>query len=132
MLDKYNNSWNTTKRVLIINLIFSMLVLFLEFMIITSIIKLEYEVNAIELSIKKVLGHSVLAKNRKIILITLITTLLSIGAAIITAILLNLEQVYYLASGGIAILVLELAVISFYIRRIEKIKLQKILKGGNV
>ena len=132
VLDKYNNSWNTAKRVLIINLIFSMLVLFLEFMIITSIIKLEYEVNAIELSIKKVLGHSVLAKNRKIILITLITTLLSIGAAIITAILLNLEQVYYLASGGIAILVLELAVISFYIRRIEKIKLQKILKGGNV
>lgn len=75
VLDKYNHSWNVAKRVLIINFIFSMLVLFLEFIIITLIIKLEYEVNAIELSIKKVLGHSMLAKNSKIILMTLITTL---------------------------------------------------------
>lgn len=132
VLDKYNNSWFIAKRLLLINLFFSILVLILEFIIITSIIKLEYEVNAIELSIKKVLGHSIFEKNKKIILMTLITTILSIGASVATAILLKLDQIYYLSAGGVVILVLELFVMSFYIRRIENIKIQKILKGGNI
>ncbi|MWC27096.1 DUF1430 domain-containing protein [Paenibacillus sp. MMS18-CY102] len=132
VLDYFNKGWNAAKRILYMNLIFSMLVLFLEFIIISSIIKLEYEVNAIELSIKKVLGYSVCAKNRKIILMTIITTILSIISAVIAALLSGLHDVQYLAAGGIVILVLELAVIGFRIRRIENVMIQKILKGGGL
>ncbi|MEM5606765.1 hypothetical protein AAHB51_30345 [Bacillus cereus] len=56
VLDNFNNKWNTAKRVLYINIVFSLLILFLECIIITAIIKLEYEVNAIELALKKYLG----------------------------------------------------------------------------
>jgi hypothetical protein len=132
VLDSYNKSWNIAKRILYMNFIFSLLVLFLEFIIITSIIRLEYEVNAIELSIKKILGHSILEKNRKIILMTSITTIVSIGSTVVAAILLGLDKVYYLTAAGIVILLLELFVITFYIRRIENVKVQKILKGGSV
>ncbi|MNW45228.1 hypothetical protein D3C74_224870 [compost metagenome] len=132
VLQKYNESWNIAKRTLYINCVFSILVLFLEFMIITSIIKLEYEVNAVELSVKKVLGHSVWEKNRKIILMTLITTLFSIGIAITTSLLLKLNSAVYLSLGGLIILVSEMIVIFLYIRKIEKLKIQNILKGGNI
>lgn len=132
VLENYNNKWTSAKRVLYINFIFSVLVLVLEFIIISSILKMEYEVNAIELSIKKVLGHSMLEKNRKIILMTVITTTLSILSAVIVAIMMNLEKVYYLALGGIIIVVLELSVTWFYIQKIESAKIQKILKGGNI
>ncbi|MDF2648576.1 MAG: putative rane protein [Paenibacillus sp.] len=130
--DNYNAKWTIAQRVLYMNFIFSILVLLLEFIIISSIIKLEYEVNAIELSIKKVMGHSMLAKNSKIIGMTVITTLLSILGAVIVAVLLKLDGVTYLAAGGMVILLLELCVITVYIFKIENAKIQKILKGGNI
>lgn len=132
VLENYRNKWIAAKRVLYINFIFSILVLFLEFIIISSIIKMEYDVNAIELSIKKVLGYSMLEKNKKIILMTVITTILSILSSVVVAIIMNFEEIYYLAIGGIIILSLELSVIWFYIRKIENAKIQKILKGGNI
>lgn len=48
-LQKYNESWTTAKQLLYINTIFTVLVLLLEGLIITSIIKLEYQVNALVL-----------------------------------------------------------------------------------
>ncbi|MGG4142390.1 hypothetical protein ABEW34_04595 [Paenibacillus algorifonticola] len=132
VFDKFTQSWNIAKRILIMNFIFSMLVLFLEFIIISSIIKLEYDVNAVELSVKKVLGHSIWEKNRKIMLMTLITTVVSIALAAATAILIGVEKVYYLTFGGVAILALELIVIFLFIRRLENAKIQKILRGGSL
>lgn len=132
VLEKYNESWDIAKRILYINSVFSLLVLFLEFIIIASIIRLEYEVNAIELSIKKVLGYSIWEKNRKIILITVVTTLLSIGMALAIAMVLGIESAGYLVLGGMIILTVELLIIFLYIHKIERLKIQKILKGGNV
>ena len=132
VLEKYENSWIIAKRILYINLVFSILVLLLELIIINSIIRLEYEVNAIELSIKKVMGYSVLEKNWKIIMMTVITTISSILIAIIGARIMQIQEVYYIAFGGSIILILELFIIVFYINRIENSKIQKILKGGNL
>ncbi|MBB3907805.1 hypothetical protein [Anoxybacteroides rupiense] len=132
VFENYKNKWVMAKRVLYMNSIFSLLVLLLEWIIISSIIKLEYEVNAIELSIKKVLGHSIFEKNRKIVLMTAVTTLLSIISAVWVAYALGLSDVYYLVVGGVVIIVLELLVIVFYICKIENAKISKILKGGNI
>ncbi|HAK42010.1 MAG TPA: hypothetical protein DCM59_03925 [Clostridium sp.] len=132
VLEKYENMWIVAKRVLYINLVFSVLVLLLEIIIINSIIILEYKVNAIELSIKKVLGYSILQKNRKIIMMTVITTISSILIAIIVNIIMETQIGHYLALGGLIILILEVSVITFNINRIEKSNIQKILKGGNL
>jgi len=132
VLEKYENMWIVAKRALYINLVFSVLVLLLEIIIINSIIILEYKVNAIELSIKKVLGYSILQKNRKIIMMTVITTISSTLIAIIVNIIMKTQIGHYLALGGLIILILELSVITFNINRIEKSKIQKILKGGNL
>lgn len=132
VLEKYENMWIIAKRVLYINLIFSALVLLLEIIIINSIVMLEYKVNAIELSIKKILGYSILQKNRKIILMTVITTIASILTAIIVNIIMKTHVGKYLALGGLIILILELSTIIFYINRIEKSNIQKILKGGSL
>lgn len=132
VLEKYENMWIVAKRVLYINLVFSVLVLLLEIIIINSIIILEYKVNSIELSIKKVLGYSILQKNRKIIMMTVITTISSMLISIIVNIIMKTQIGHYLALGGLIILILEVSVITFNINRIEKSNIQKILKGGNL
>ncbi len=132
VLDKYENSWRLARRILVINFVFSMLVLFLEMIIIGSIIKLEYEVHAIELSIKKVFGYGKLEKHKRIVWLTLLTTLLATLSSVIVAVFAKLDGAFVLAVGGVMILALELAVILYYIHQIEKARIQKILKGGNI
>jgi len=132
VMEKFEHNWKLIKRILIMNFIFSILVLLLEGMIIHTIIKLEYEVNAIEHALKKVFGYSLFQKNRKMILITFVTSLLSIITAATCAIVLNLGSIGYMIVGGIIILILELLLISFNIRRVENAKIQTILKGGNI
>lgn len=132
VLDNYSKNWVIAKQILYMNFVFSALVLFLEFIIIGSILKLEYEVNAIELTLKKTLGHGLLEKNKKIVLLTLITTLASMGAALIAALVLGLDEVWFLVTGGLTLLLAELVIIARYIRKIEKANVQKILKGGNL
>ena len=136
----YLNNWRVAKNILYINIIFSMLMLLLEFFIIRIIIKLEYEVNAVELSIKKIMGFNIFQKNKKIVLITVLTTMSAIVlssvlfivkmSARLTGIISDLYCGF--AIGGIIILILELIIITFYIRKIENSQIQKILKGGNV
>lgn len=130
--EKYEYQWNIIKRILYMNVILSVLVLMLELIIIHSIIRLEYEVHAIELSVKKILGYNNWEKNRKILLMTIISTVISIVAAIVVGAVTKVEEVYYIAAGGAVILFLEAFVIFFQIRKIEQSSIQKILKGGSL
>lgn len=132
VLENYEKKWDIARRVLIANLIFSGLVLFLEIIIISSIIKLEYDVNSIELSLKKVLGYSKLEKHRRLILLTVVTTVISILSSTGIALVIDFKEYYYLIAGGISILVLELVLISFYIHITENAKVPRTLKGGNI
>ncbi|SMG07993.1 hypothetical protein [Paenibacillus aquistagni] len=133
VLEKYEYQWSIIKRTLYLNVILTLLILFLEFIIITTILRLEYKVNAIELSIKKVLGHTVWQKNRKILLITVIPTLLGIAAASILRLFTDAEHFYdYLIYGSLLILAIEPFIILSYIRKLERANIQKILKGGSL
>ncbi len=132
-LEKYEYQWSIMKRTLYLNTILTILILFLEFIIITTILRLEYEVNAIELSVKKILGYTVWQKNRKILLITLIPTFLGIIAALILRMFTDTEHYYsYLIYGSLIIVAFEPLIILSYIRKLERASVQKILKGGSL
>ncbi|MCM3006846.1 DUF1430 domain-containing protein [Priestia koreensis] len=132
VLDHYEGKWLVAKRLLYLNVVFSILILALEFIIISSIIKMEYHHNSIELAVKKTLGYGSFEKNKKIILITFITSILSTGVAIGVSSFLTLGKEIPLAIGGIILFLLEVLVIVYYSNKVEKSNIQKILKGGNV
>ncbi|WP_312753114.1 DUF1430 domain-containing protein [Rummeliibacillus suwonensis] len=130
--DNYLAQWKISKRLLYINTIFTLLVLVLEMLIITSIIRLEYQVNSLEIAIKKTLGYSLLKRNSKLILITLSVTLLGIIFSIVSAFVLEMKEWPYLLWGSVIIFVLELIVIIFLLKKADKENVPKILKGGNL
>lgn len=132
VLENFENKWTTAKRVLYMNVVFSVLVVIMEILIISSIIKLEYEINAVELAVKKVVGYSPLEKHKRLAILTVSATVLSIGLSMAISLMLNLIEFYYLLISGITIIALEIAVMLFFIHRVEKAKLPKILKGGSL
>ncbi|MGG0239277.1 DUF1430 domain-containing protein [Bacillus rhizoplanae] len=130
--DHYLSQWKVSKRLLYINAIFTFLVLMLEMLIITSIIRLEYQVNSLEIAVKKTLGYSLVKRNGKLILITLSITLLGILLSLVSTFILEMKQWPYLLWGSIIILVLELIIVIFLLNKADNNNIPKILKGGNL
>lgn len=132
VLDKYNNSLNIVKRVLYINIIFSVLLLIIEFFIINSIISMEYQINSIELAIKKVFGYTIWDKNRKLLLLSIIINLLTIIILIAIDLVTSKNKFTYYFIGGLLIFTIELFTIVSKINKFENAKINNLLKGGRL
>lgn len=130
--DLYLYYWTLIKRGIIIAIVLFALVLLLEVIIIGLILRLEYEINAVELSIKKILGYTTWQKNKKIIYLTLSVTIISILISLVINYIFSISEASYLFYGGVIILITETMFIFVNITKIEKTKLQKILKGGSL
>ncbi|MFY7750395.1 MAG: DUF1430 domain-containing protein [Exiguobacterium acetylicum] len=130
--EKYLGIWEAAKRLMNMNLIFVVLILSLELLVIWTVLRLEYQVNAIELSVQKVMGYSIWQKNRRLIVSTMGITLVSTLAVALTAYILEFSSPGLLLAGGGLLLVAEGVLLIWLIRKIERANVQRILKGGNL
>lgn len=130
--EKYLGIWEAAKRLMNMNLIFAVLILSLELLVIWTVLRLEYQVNAIELSVQKVMGYSIWQKNRRLIVSTMGITLVSTLAVALTAYILEFSSPGLLLAGGGLLLVAEGVLLIWLIRKIERANVQRILKGGNL
>lgn len=126
----YLHNWTIIKRSMYISIILLSLILLLNTFVISTILRMEYTLNAKQLLLMKLFGNSIWARNKKIILLTVLTSLVSTAAAIIISLYLNLPHIKYLLVGSLVLVVVEVVVLFLNIRSVEKNNLVKILKGG--
>ena len=129
VLDVYEYNWAIMSRNMKLIVILSFFLLALEIALISFIIKLEYQFNAMELALKKVLGYSLYARNKRLILITLVVFLLSIILAFFLRGLLGIAEGANLIWGGLILLAVELVFIAKKAGAMEKANVPAILKG---
>jgi len=128
--EKYLGIWEAAKRLMNMNLIFVVLILSLELLVIWTVLRLEYQVNAIELSVQKVMGYNIWQQNRRLVVSTMGITLVSTLAVALTAYILEFSSPGLLLAGGGLLLVAEGVLLIWLIRKIERANVQRILKGG--
>lgn len=128
--ERYNQYKLKLIRTITINSIISFLLLIFELAIINTIIRLEYTMNAIELSVKKILGYSVSKKNKGIVFTILYTAILSVMTLFTITIMFGIAKPYVVILSGIGLTLIEFVVLIIYIYMIEKKNIVKILKGG--
>lgn len=126
----YIYHWTIIKRSMYISIVLLALILLLNTFVITTILRVEYTLNAKQLLLMKLFGSSIWARNKKIILLTVLTSLISTIAAISISLYLNLPHIHYLLIGSVMLLWIEIVVLYWNIRSVEKSQLVKILKGG--
>ncbi|MDD4346860.1 MAG: DUF1430 domain-containing protein [Desulfitobacteriaceae bacterium] len=129
VLDVYEYNWAIMSRNMKLIVILSFFLLALEIALISFLIKLEYRFNAMELALKKVLGYSLYARNKRLILITLVVFLLSIILAFFLRGLLGIAEGANLIWGGLILLAVELVFIAKKAGAMEKANVPAILKG---
>ena len=118
--------WN--KVIMVVGI--SLFMIVLEIIIMIVIIRTEYVVNAKELVVKKVLGYGMLKKNGELILLNLFSTLIAVGTMITIHFMYGVLDICNIFVAGALIYILEQIFMMYYIIKVERVNVSKILKGG--
>lgn len=132
VLDIYESEWSKVYRNLEFTLLLSVIVIFLEITLILFILRLEYQFNAIEMALKKIHGYSLLSRNKRILKVTIFSSLVGILAALIISYASGMQGGYPLILVGLLLLVLELCYILQRANKTEKLSIVSILKGEKI
>lgn len=132
VLDVYEHSWSLVSRNMKLILILSAFLLFLELTLIIYIIRLEYQFNAVEMALKKIHGYSLFSRNKPILTVTIVSSLVGILAALIMSNALGMPGGFPVLLVGLILLVLEFCFILKKARSIEKSAMASILKGEKI
>jgi hypothetical protein len=127
--DHYNHYWFLVKSGLLAAIFISMLTLLLAVIIIYRIVDLEYKVNAIELCIKKTLGHGIWRRNADILVTIYGFDFLCAMAAVLVFWSIGSSPLAVVAAVVI-LLCIDTIVMFKSIVRIEQARVSEILKGG--
>lgn len=130
--ENYRQSVARAEKICIMTVTLAILFLILETALIDTVVKLEYSINAKELAVKKILGYSILEKNKKIILITPLVILAGFLGAIAASVALRIATMFwYFLIGCVLLFVIEMLIVVHHIVRTEKSEVVKILKGDS-
>lgn len=132
VMDIFEQEWIKLKRTSYLSCILLILLCGLQVLIIFSIVKLEYNVNAIELSIKKVMGYSMDERFRKQYIISFVLYVMSLIIALTVSHMLKAGSPIFILHGVIFMYIVETAVFTLSAHNHDKKNVQKILKGGSV
>lgn len=128
--EKFYIDYQIQKALLLMSVLIAFLAFIFYISVMYTILKLDYQVHATELAIRKTLGESVFQKNHKHFTgaagVLIVNLLLAVTASL-------WKQLLPLSSAiavPVILFLLNILLIAVLIRRIEKQKITKILKGG--
>lgn len=126
----YNGLWALQNRSLLIAVILTLLLLILEVQITILSLRMAYETNAKELTIKKVIGYSIFERFRGFFLLSGILCSLSLLGATCIWGYFGIGLIGYFIWGSLIVWILDWCVLLILSKRIDRMQIQKILKGG--
>lgn len=128
--DNYNYYLKGYQRTILLGAVAFVILMIMEFIIIKTMLRYESMINSIELAVKTVVGYSVFMKYRKMFITTFVSLGISAIGSMIVAMVLNMPSSIYMIIGYSVIGVMDVIMMLYYIRVIEKENIQKALKGS--
>ncbi len=130
VVEKSEYGWVVLERIIVLSSVLSLFMLFLELLLITTVAKLEYITNSVEISLKKILGYSLFERNKTMVVLNSFSVFIGIFTTVTVALLFGSSIWLMFLLVGIVIFVLECITISYYAAKLERTNVPKILKGG--
>jgi len=129
---RFNKYKEPLTRIILLNTVISVFMLILEITLITSIVRFEYKVHAMEHAVKKILGYSIYRRNKILFLLSGYAAAIGIMTVIIGSLMYQYSKWYIVALTGISLFLFESLAIIISIHSFEKTAVPKILKGGSL
>lgn len=128
--DWFDGLWALQNRSLLIAVILTVLILILEIQISILALRMAYESNARELTIKKVMGYSLFERFKSFFLLTSILCGFSFVGALVCSLVFKVGMIGYLAWGSILVFLIDIGILLYLTRKNDHLQIQKVLKGG--
>ena len=106
------------------------LVLLLDIAIIISEVKMEFRLNAMEISLKKVLGYRFYERHKRFISVNLLENIAVVILICIVSLFISNASVGIALLVGALLTIIEMAIIFTNVMWVEKTNISKSLKGG--
>ena len=120
------------ERIILLNAIISLFMLLLEFMITTTTVKLEYTTNAMTVSVMKILGYSIFSRNKAVFILNGFAAFIAVFTTIVSSVMARLSVWRIALIISIVFILIESVIIYYYVRKLDKTNVSKILKGGSL
>ena len=130
MMEIFDNHWTRLSRTCYLNLMVCILLLIIQIIVLSSIVRLEYAANAVELSLKKILGYGIMQKFRKKIIVMAVLYAVCMTAACILSAVLHFGTPTAVLLAVACGLLMDMTVFWVMVKRYERSNVPKILKGG--
>ena len=92
----------------------------------------DYKINAVELTLKKLFGYGALGRNWRPVLLSVISAVSAILISSLVLHFLGRDGIFYNVVGGGVILLVDLACLLSYMRKMNRVSMNRILKGGSL
>ena len=89
-----------------------------------------YESNARELTIKKVMGYTLVERFKSFFILTCVICGLSLTGALLFKVFFGIGVLGYLAWGSIIVFLVDVSILFYLTRKNDNLQIQKVLKGG--
>ena len=131
--ENYQQSVKRAEKICLMTGLLAIVFFLMEAVLIQTVVRLEYNIRAKELAVKKILGYSIFEKNKKILMTTLSVIIVGFLGAVAACIALHITvAVGFLLLGCLVLSALEAGVVVHNIVRTEKTEVVKILKGDSL
>ncbi len=128
--DWFKGLWSLQNRSMLIAVILTLLILILEMQISSLSLRIAYETNAKELTIKKVMGYSIFERFKSFFLLTGVLCGISLVGALLCTIIFKIGTTGYIAWGSIIVFLLDIGILLYLTQKNDNLQIQKVLKGG--
>lgn len=128
--DWFDGLWELRNRSLLISIILTILLLVLDIQTAILVLRMFYETNAKELTIKKVLGYSILERFKSIFLITGVCFACTLIMATMLSFWFSIGIAGYIILTSIGVFILDIIMALLLIKGMDRLQIQKAIKGG--
>ena len=132
MYELYQYNWAMAKRCMKLTALLSIFMIALECVMILFVLRLEYSFKAMEMVLKKTLGYSLFEREKVLVGLTLLLSLISCLLAMVIGQFLLIEIDVYFIGLSLFLTVIELIYIGYKTKQLEKLKMASILKGERI
>ena len=128
--DWFDGLWKLQNRSLLISVILTLLLLILEIQITTLVLRISYETHAKELTVKKVLGYSMIERYRGFFLLSGAICATSFIGALLIFLFFKIGMIQYMIYGSLMVWVIDWMILIMLTRKNDRLEIQRVLKGG--
>nr|MCR5609036.1 DUF1430 domain-containing protein [Lachnospiraceae bacterium] len=128
--DAYNYQRNLIVRLIRFLSSLCIIVLLMDVFVIFSVSNMEYRLNAMDISLQKVLGYSLFERNKRIIVFNGISDIVLLAVLCIVGGVMKTYSAGLCFVVGTLVLLIEMAIMIYNIIKIENENVYKVLKGG--